>query len=526
MTASTLALGQASYELLEALGTPDGDDLETQRVVETVRADRRGGLIDGLDVGVRDGFAFGGGSGLGNILSLNVADASRGLLFNDSDTDSGAFNANLNILAQADEATLGLGGGDNRLNAARDLTNSEVQALGGDDTVRIGGRADGTFVSLGDGQDQLTVGRSSQGVDVDTGAGDDSALFLGTLTASGTAPRFQINQGSNLINLGDGNDKALFRGGIQGGSPGTGYEIQLGAGDDIVEFGRGSINSGFVLNTGVGSDNVILGLETTNAVIDLGWDGNGPDGVVPPAGDSVVLGAGALLQSSGIRSGQSDDTLRLAGRVIDTSLDLGWGDALVEVSGAVNMGSNGELGVWDLGDGNDTLVFKGTSDVSNGGSGGSINLGLGGDTLELLGTGFDIEFDLGDDLIRDEIFFGMDSAYTGLVISNFGLSDILWIGDGMYGYNYTFLNGEANADELGIFTDLNSIIWSQTDTSSSYYEEVTTEEYIDEEVITEEQTDEEVIIGNYDYLLDGPPTLEPTEPTSDYQSPDTYYPTT
>ena len=498
-TSSTLALGQASYELLEALGTPDSEALDSQRVVETLRAEQRGGLIDGLSIGVREGYAFGGGEGLGDILSLNIADASRGLLFNDSDAADPSFveafnqsntveaplsnatsDANINILAHADQAEFALGGGDNRLNAARDLTNSEVQALDGSDTIRIGGRADGSFVSLGDGNDQLTVGRSSHGLDVDTGAGDDSALFLGTLTASETAARtFQtedgnevtVNEGSNLINLGDGNDKARFLGGIQGGIPGsTGYEVQLGAGNDSVEFGRGSVNDGFVLNTGIGSDDVSLGRETTSAVIDLGWDGEG----TPPSGDSVVLGAGALLQQSGIRSGQSQDTLKLAGEVIDTSLDLGWGDSLVEVSGTVLMGSSENLGVWDLGGGSDTLVFSGTSDVSDGGSGGYINLGLGADSLTLLGGGFGIEFDLGNDDSIDEISFGTDIAYGSLVISNFGTNDILWIGNGKYGYEYELLNAAANLDDLTYFMSGANVIWSQEENGGNSTQEVMT----------------------------------------------------
>ena len=65
-SSSTLALGQATYELLDALDDqtlPSSSELQGQRVVETVRADRRGGVIDNFNIGVRDDFAFGGGAG-------------------------------------------------------------------------------------------------------------------------------------------------------------------------------------------------------------------------------------------------------------------------------------------------------------------------------------------------------------------------------------------------------------------------------------------------------------------------------
>ena len=548
-SSSTLALGQAAYELLDALddqALPSSSELQGQRVVETVRADRRGGVIDNFGIGVRDDFAFGGGTGLGNILALNISDATNNLTFNDSDLRSSSApssDANLNILRQANGADLGLGGGDNRVNAARDLTNSEVQALGGDDTVRVGGRADGTFISLGGGEDQLVVGRSSQDLDVDTGAGDDSALFLGTLTSSGDSPRLfspdgsnpvSINQGSNLINLGDGDDKALFRGGIQGTtstSPGIdGYEVQLGAGDDTVEFGRGSTNDGFVLNTGTGNDQVNLGRVTTNSIIDLGWDNNG---TTPSSGDTVVLGAGAFLEDSGIRSGQSQDNLIFAGSVTDTTLDLGWGDASVDVSGDVLMGSNGELGVWDLGGGSDTLVFTETSDISDGGWGGYVGLGGGADRLELLGTGYGIEFDLGNDSSADSIKFASALEYSGTVISNFGSNDILWIGQGQYGYEYEFLNEYANEYDLDDFRFANNVIWSQDQDPGTIAQDVMTVDTTqfsdgtltaisnnngtDTMVIADLDDDYDWVSGN---IADSSP-LSATSPTPD---PDPYFP--
>ena len=74
-SSSTLALGQATYELLDALdeqSSPSGSQLESRSVVETVRADRRGGVITNENIGVRDDFAFGGGTGLGAKIPLWV----------------------------------------------------------------------------------------------------------------------------------------------------------------------------------------------------------------------------------------------------------------------------------------------------------------------------------------------------------------------------------------------------------------------------------------------------------------------
>jgi hypothetical protein len=266
--------------------------------------------------------------------------------------------------------------------------------------------------------------------------------------------------------MGAGDDSATFLGGVQGGEPGsTGYEIQLGAGDDTVVFGANSRSDGFVLNTGTGSDMVTLGRTTTNAVIDLGWD-TGGDGshqntdLLYEQGDLVVLGIGASLADSLIRSGQSEDVLLLAGTVTDTTLDLGLGNAKVDVFGAVAFSddtSDDTDAFWDLGGGNDTLTFHEYSDISLLGneSYGYFDLGTGADSLYLLGTGFGewgaIEFDLGDDNDIDTIEFDLNSAYLGLLIYNFGDEDVLIIGDSEYGYEDLFNSGGNYDDDLSTF---------------------------------------------------------------------------
>ena len=90
-----------------------------------------------------------------------------------------------------------------------------------------------------------------------------------------------------------------------------------------------------------------------------------------------------------------------------------------------------------------------------------MSLGSGADELNLLGAGFAIEFDLGNDGDVDTITFGIDSAYAGITISNFGTNDILFIGAGSYGYGYQFLNDLANELDLYNFQQATNVIWQQ-----------------------------------------------------------------
>ena len=454
-SSATLALGQASYTLLDVLGDDGAKvaSLSKRGSTETLSAVKRGGEIS--DIGIT-------GNGL---TTLNVADRSSGLFYADNYISNSSIDSKINLLAGSSFSTFELGDGDNRFNAARDLTDSEVTAHEGDDTIRIGGSADGSFVSTGDGDDHFTANRGSEGLDVAMGEGDDTALFLGTLTAGlNPVTSFAINDGQNIVDMGAGDDNATFLGGVQGGERGsTGYEIQLGAGDDTVVFGANSRSNSFVLNTGTGRDEVMLGRTTTNAEIDLGWDNGGQ-------GDRVVLGVGATLEDSLIRSGQSNDLLFLAGTVTDSTLDLGWGNADVDVSGAVGFSDETDA-LWDLGGGNDTLTFREYSDISLLGneSHGYFDLGTGADSLSLLGTGFGewgvIEFDLGVDSDIDTIELGLDLAYSGLLINNFGDEDILIIGDNDYGYEDLFGSG-GGGDDLSTFLAAGNVITSVSSDNS------------------------------------------------------------
>ena len=469
-SSTTLALGQANYTLLDVLNDDNAKvaSLSKRGSTETLSAVKRGGEISDIDIGI---------VGMVNgLTTLNVADRSSDLSYRENfDVANSTVDSKINLLAGSFDSTFELGNGDNRFNAATYLMYSEVTSHEGDDTIRIGGSADGTFVSTGDGDDQFTANRGSEGLDVAMGEGDDTALFLGTLTAGTNIVTpteynvdlydedyFVINDGENIVDMGSGDDSVTFLGGVRGGSFGsTGYEIQLGAGYDTVVFGANSRSDGFVLNTGTGSDEVTLGRTTTNAEIDLGWDNGGEEyhqntDLYFEQGDYMLLGVGATLEDSVIRSGQSNDTLILAGTVADTTLELGWGNADVDVSGAVGFSDDTEA-LWDLGGGNDTLTFREYSDISLLGneSYGYFGLGTGADSLNLLGTGYGewgaIEFDLGDDNDIDTIEFDLNSAYSGLLINNFGDEDILIIGDSDYGYEDLFNSVGNYDDDLSTF---------------------------------------------------------------------------
>lgn len=503
MPASTLALGQAAYDLLDELdGNADGQisaDLESITIRENVRSSVRGGVINGLSIGADGNFSFNPAEvDKGTIDSLNILDRSRNFTFTDSDldtteettsvdgvdgvynTESGlASNADINFLGSAESANVGLGGGDNSINASRDFTNSEIQSLDGADTVRIGGSADGSFLSTGAGKDNLRVARSSEDLNVSMGDGDDEALFLGALTpgesrsTSKSITSSTPNDGVNIVNMGRGDDKVEFIGGIQGSNmfqfgtqlgwidsyDDSGYEVQLGAGNDLVEFGSNSNNSGFALNTDTGQDTVVLGGSTQFAQFDLGSDSSG---------DSVVLGAGAEFMNSVIRSSNSaGDTLRLAGDVIDSAIRLGSGDDSVKVDGVLDF-TQGES-VWDLAGGDDTLVFGELSTLSTFAGEGLISLGTGADELSLEGSALafgDVEFDLGLDADVDTIRFDSSTGYSGVVISNFGDNDILFIGEGQYGFGYEFLNEFANAAQIDEFQSAGNVIWGNSDATN------------------------------------------------------------
>lgn len=475
--ASTLALGQAQYDLLEiepsSEGAPEGSGvLETSgEGVVRLFADESG-EVSNINVGI----TFQPQNGSQHIDALNVYGDARNLNVRDSvaNTPGGTQSidevilendANINFIGNVDDSEVALNGGNDRVNVSRDFVDGQVTATWGNDTVRVGGIATESEFFLGQGDDMLILGRGASGVDVALGEGNDTAMILGKYEEGeleGYFTELGIDNSTgmnNLLDMGKGDDKALLLDGVQGS-----VEVQLGEGEDTVIFGRGSQSKGFKLGTGTGEDSVVLGQVTEQTHIDLGHDS---------AGDTVVLGFGSLLANSSISSANGRDSLSLAGDLEGVEMEFsGSGDAFVEASGNVLMGDHRsfDTSVWDLGAGNDTLSINGDLSMISSTGKAYFNLGSGSDSISLGGSasGFgQIEFDLGDDDHVDVVHINDPRAVQHVSFSNFGHDDILYIGDDMYGYNYDdiFVDRYLEYDE---FIWVGNAIYSQEQSDGTY----------------------------------------------------------
>jgi hypothetical protein len=387
MAPSTLALGQASYELLDALVTTSSNRIGTK--TETIRAETRGGLIEGVEAVV----AF--GNRVGDISVLNVADQSSGLSIADADvstftTFTGGLDARINLLSSSEESSIALGQGDNQLFAAKNLLSSSVSAGLGDDTVRIGGSATGTELNLGDGNNSVLISKNSVGVDVNVGGGSDTLLFLGSISAGLTS--------DNIVNTRSGDDILTFTGGVKGGVEGE-YLIQTGAGEDTVIFGYESLNNNFELDTSEGSDFVALGRSTENADISFGA-GSGSD--------TLILGMGADITNSDVHSSQTGgDLLYLYGNVVESDFYLSNGGDIVGLFGA------GSGSIFDLGydDSTDQVIltddsFMSYNDIVISNFGEHDILIIGDQEYSYADfSGYDYDSTLGQFLIGNQVFF-------------------------------------------------------------------------------------------------------------------------
>ena len=461
MAATTLALGSASYELLDALVTTSPNSTPGTGATATLSAKQRGGTIGGATGAEKVDLTVPFGTAAGQASALNVSSVSNGLIVRDNDSalvgGSSGSDATVNFLANASNAQVLLGGGNNRFNASRDFVASALNSGDGNDSIRIGGAANGSLFNTAGGNDSLIVGKTSADVDANLGAGNDSALFLGALIAGSDSTKSwdssvqahdQFNGDyNNIVNLGEGNDSASFQGGVTGN-----YELQMGGGADTTVFGSRSLNSGFLLDTGSGSDSTVLGFQTNNVEIQLGSG---------PFSDTLVLGLGADLLNSTISSSQSGisqglgDRLLFAGDLMSVGIQLGSGRDSLNLTGTASFA--GPTDSWSLADGNDTVILGASSDVFGHGL---ISLGAGADSLFMAGTGDDFMIDLGSDWSADTIAFAATSpsgefGYTGLTINNFSNGDILLIGNDVLTYS-----GLASYTSPGYAADQDSSVWS------------------------------------------------------------------
>ena len=151
--ASTLALGQAQYDLLE-IEPPSEDAPEGSGVLESsgegvVRLFAgESGEVSNIDVGI----SFQPQNGSQHIDALNVYGDARQLNVGDSvaNTPGGTQNvdelvlendANINFIGNVNDSEVALNGGNDRVNVSRDFVDGQVTATFGNDTVRVGGTA-------------------------------------------------------------------------------------------------------------------------------------------------------------------------------------------------------------------------------------------------------------------------------------------------------------------------------------------------------------------------------------------------
>ena len=380
--ASTLSIGQATYELLaplsDASGVKRGSGSTTAFDVRSTTGD----TIYELDIKAEQGTNLPGNVNIfSNTYELN-ANLSGG-------------SDNLNLFGNADYAVINTDGvnkspGNDFLNAQRDLTNSFVFTESGNDTVRVGGKADNSTFDLGDGNDSLSINGASSNVTVELGAGNDVAQFRG-----------QVSDGS--LNAGDGNDTVQFFNGFSGFfNPAS---VNLGGGNDSLLISGGGSN--IQVDAGLGNDSVLLQGSFTDTAFNLGegrnnlslTSGSFNETTIQSessTGDTLIFGAGTSiynsLSSSGISLGNGSDSVIFGGSV--TSLV-------------------------DIGSGLDTVVFGARSFAS--------------------GT----VLNLGNDSVSDKVYFNMSKTdvntnfISGLKITNATDADKLYIGAGGYAtYSY------------------------------------------------------------------------------------------
>ena len=420
MPASTLALGQSTYELLDIDGNDYGD------YAENVSVSKRGSsaLIRNDEPGGSPVENFGIGVNSANILDSSSNDNIniRGD-FNDLTVDVGRGRDAVNISGDLSDVQLILDDQNSteqfndRLYIRGDVQSSEsnisdtrngIWTGGGNDTVRISGQVNDTDVALGAGNDSLLVDGGSERLYV---SGDEGRDFIELRDSADDA----------IIQAGDDNDTVVLRENLFGtgfSSISESYDqtaaIDLGAGNDSLVLGGGSENA--QVNTGSGSDTVRLSgfVGSTDFYLD------GPSASLQSeddeGGDLLTLSNGTIFDNVSVSSsfsGIDGDTMVVGAQssFYDSEFILSSGnDSLVFGSEFVDMDS-----YIDLGSGSDTVVF--------------------GSNALLDGTVIDLGSDNQEDVIRFDSWEDFDSIFDYITIEGVGDGDILFIGYDEFHYH-------------------------------------------------------------------------------------------
>ena len=470
MASATLSLSSASYDLLEALDSAKDSKLNvktsgnTYQIKSTVKDNTIEGL--GITTGLfdsqylsddQDWIKTGMGGTVHNkpqSLSSNVNIFSS---VSDFDAALGDQADTLNIfgnvsgsLIQLDNKADSTGNYNDILNIqgnliAGDNGNNTIYAGGGNDTIRIAGKAEDTNIFLGFGNDSLVISGNASNVDVkgdDLGGpiGNDYIEFRGESTdvrvnSGGGQDTVIFSKGLNSYNTELNSDTDYLDYDLSSPSSGGLAAVELGAGNDSLTLGKGSYENA-TFNTGSGNDTISIGSSTfsnVNFQLDGAWDRiyNGVQEQNFDGGDKITSAANTWFTSTNFSSNN----------IV--------GDTLVFGSGNIFTDTN-----FYLGQGNDSLVFGSGSTFNNWNDiSSTINTGLGADTIVFgFGTSFfdNTTLSLGNDGVEDIVRFAANSFTPNapeIRIIGADDNDVLFVGTDSYHYDTSIDNWLLNGSD-------------------------------------------------------------------------------
>lgn len=455
MASATLSLSSASYDLLEALDSAKDSKLNVKTSGNTyqIKSTVKDNSIEGLGITTgpldsqylnddQDWIKTGTGGKVNNKSQYRSSNVNIFSSVSDFEAALGDQADTLNIfgnvsgsLIQLDNKADPTGNYNDILNIqgnliAGDNGNNTIYAGGGNDTIRIAGKAEDANIFLGFGNDSLVISGNASNVDV---KGDD----LGAPNGNDYI-EFQGNAFNTRVNAGGGGDTVIFSKGLSTDqsdlssdsitlsdglpTPLTGLAaVELGSGNDSLVLGKGAYFENATFNTGSGSDTISIGSAQFNNV-KFQLDGfhdtatNGGSEQNFSGGDKITSAANTWFTGTNFSSNNIA------------------GDTLVFGSGNIFTDTN-----FYLGQGNDSIVFGSGSTFNNYNDiGSTINAGLGADTIVFgSGTSFfdNTTLNLGNDGVQDIVRFAANSFTPDIRIVGADNNDVLFVGTDAYRYD-------------------------------------------------------------------------------------------
>ncbi len=305
-------------------------------------------------------------------------------------------------------------GSNNTVDFSHSTTDHVIVGDGSGDTLLGGG-----------GNDSLAA--SGSGQHIDAGGGDNQIYVSQTV--------------NDTIIGGSGNDQL-------GGSHITDNTINLGGGDNIVNFTDFTGSNLYVDNSGTLQAEILNALNNTvhggdsGDAINLG--GNSNSNIVIGGGGSDSVIAGGTNNFIGVGS----DTSTGAGSNVHVT---GSGNVVGGGGGGDNIGSTG-----------DNAVTGGAGDDHLYGTGGTLSGGSGNDTIDALNGGTHLVGGSGNDVLNAAGYgdtmqggggadtFHFDAGAGSAVIVDFSVAqgDTLSFSAGDYGNGFTLASGSAGVDQI------------------------------------------------------------------------------